>query len=1243
MKKIYKSLFGVILSSGMISSLNAQTTVTITAIGATGSYVTGSVNSAGVKNDGDMINITSTANAGWAKFDVSSLPVSAVITNVLCAFTTYSTTSSAASNNLFGFVGDPAIIAGTTLYTNCNTGTSLNLTSWTANAANTKTLNSAGITFVQNNKSSNSLCIGYSRASTNNYNIAGYSGIKGPSPQIIITYTIPPICSGMPTAGTAVASNTLLCAPQNVNLSLSGTTVASGLSFQWLSSPNGSTWSAISTATNAATTQSVTATTYYQCAVSCGTNVASSNTIIVNYGTTPLGGNTISSQTLICSPQNVNLSLSGSSATSGLLYQWQSSPNGSTWTSITSATLATSTQSVTGTTYFQNILTCATNTAVSNSVQINIAPTTTNTVPYFEGFEGITLNNQLPNCSWAASNLPTICQTNTVSGTNNRIPKTGTKFADFRWGTATTGDYFYTNGIQLTAGTNYIASADYVTDGAAGWSEFSLLVGSSQSTVGLVNIASLTGALTNTVYANLNGTFSVSATGIYYMAIKGIGNGTPWYLSFDDVKVSVAPTCSVAPFAGTISGPVNVNSGSINSYSISPSTGNVQWYTGSSLTGPWSPIGSATLATNQTITAVGSGTVYYTVIASTLGCPNDTANIPLAVNVVFPGNNVCSAIPLSIGTSTVYDLFGASVQAGEVAPPSAGCSVNNGWCNSTINNTMWFTFVAPASGNVSVQSPGFDSQLAIWSATNCANLIGQSTPTAPVGATLVAANDDDANYIANGGAQFSSYVRAACLTPGATYYIQLDSYSAAASSLTTTIIITDLGVMNTSFAGLAPSYCLPAASSSLTPVTMGGLFTVDGGTTTVTSYTPSSVGSHTVTYSIFGCVSNSVTVVANTPTVMAMSSSSAICAGASATLTGSGASSYTWSPSLSLSSTNNTVVTASPTSPTTYTLLGSNGTCSNTTSVSLNVNSNPSVMATSSSSAICAGASATLTGSGATNYTWSPIGGNSTTAVVSPTVNTTYTLTGESLGCIGNGTVNLAINSIPVISISPASTTVCPGITTTLTASGSTTYTWSNAANTATVAVTPTATAIYTVTSASSCGTSSATVSVYVSSTITVNASTSSTLLCSGQSATLTANGATNYTWMPSNATGATIVVTPTTTITYSVMGASSCGTASATVTQNVSLCTGIIETLTYSHVNLYPNPNFGIVTIELSSELTENVSIAIIDALGKIVISEKLTTKSTTINTSHLDNGVYFYKITSNNKDVKIGKLVKQ
>lgn len=738
---------------------------------------------------------------------------------------------------------------------------------------------------------------------------------------------------------------------------------------------------------------------------------------------TPNAGNATASNTVLCSAQNVNFNLTGSTAAVGLNYLWFSSPDGITWTPIPTATNIATTQSVIASTYYQCVVACGTSTAASSPIQVNIAPTTTNTVPYFEGFEGITLSNQLPNCSWAASNLITICQTNTISGTNNRIPKTGSKFADFRYGTAVTGDYFYTNGIQLTAGTNYIASADYVTDGAAGWSEFSLLVGSSQSTVGLSNIASATGALVNTVYANLNGTFSVSATGIYYIAIKGVGNSTPWYLSFDDVKVFAAPTCTAAPVAGVISGPVNVNTGSINSYSISPAVGNIQWYSSPSLTGPWNPIGSATLATNQTITAVGSGTVFYAAIASTVGCPNDTTNIPLVVNVIFQGDNVCNAIPLTIGTSPSYNVFGATTQIGEVAPVNTGCSTNNGWCNSTINNTIWFTFVAPASGNVSIQSPGFDSQLAIWSATNCANLIGQATPTAPIGATLVAANDDDANYVANGGANFSSYVRAACLTPGTTYYIQLDSYNAAAGSLTTTIVITDLGTLNTSFTGLASSYCVGAGSSSLTPATAGGLFTVNNGTVTVTSYSPAAIGTETVTYSIFGCVSNSVTTVVTSATVIAISSS---------------------------------------------------------------------------------------------------------------------------------------------------------------------------------------------------------------------------TLLCSGQSATLTANGASSYTWMPAG-TGSAIVVSPTTTATYTVTGENACGTSSATVIQNVSICTGVSEALLVNNVSLYPNPNFGSVTIELASELIENTSIIVIDALGKVVISEKIITEMTTINTANLNNGVYFYKIICNNKDVKIGKIVKQ
>ncbi|MES2763872.1 MAG: GEVED domain-containing protein [Bacteroidota bacterium] len=369
-----KQLLSVFAALTLCFSVSAQTTVTVTATGAPGSFNTGSVNSAGTKNDGNMININSGQNAGWAKFDMTTLPTSAVIMSVTCAFTTYTTTSSTAVNNLYGFIGDPALIAGTTLYTNCNAGTAINSTSWTANATNTKVLNATGVSFVQANVTSNQLCVGFSRGSTNNYNIYGYGAAAGQEPMLVVTYSVPPACSGMPTAGTAVASNTVLCAPQNVNLSLTGSTSATGLSYQWLSSPDGVSWSPIPTATNIATTQSVTSTTYYQCAVACGTDVATSSTVTVNFGVMPNGGTSVATSTLACAGQTVGLSLTGASSIPGLTYQWQSSPNGSSWTSIPSATTSVLTQTYSSAVYYQAVLACATTTAASSSVQVNANP-----------------------------------------------------------------------------------------------------------------------------------------------------------------------------------------------------------------------------------------------------------------------------------------------------------------------------------------------------------------------------------------------------------------------------------------------------------------------------------------------------------------------------------------------------------------------------------------------------------------------------------------------------------------------------------------------------------------------------------------------------------------------------------------------------------------------------------------------------------------------------------------------------
>src|SRR5258706_2324045 len=63
------------------------------------------------------------------------------------------------------------------------------------------------------------------------------------------------------------------------------------------------------------------------------------------------------------------------------------------------------------------------------------------------------------------------------------------------------------------------------------------------------------------------------------------------------------------------------------------------------------------------------------------------------------------------------------------------------------------------------------------------------------------------------------------------------------------------------------------------------------------------------------------------------------------------------------------------------------------------------------------------------------------TVVANPSSTTTYTVTGDALGCTATAQVTVTIASQPVISVSPV--TICVGQSTMLTASGANTYTWS--------------------------------------------------------------------------------------------------------------------------------------------------------------------------------------------------------
>jgi len=525
--------------------------------------------------------------------------------------------------------------------------------------------------------------------------------------------------------------------------------------------------------------------------------------------------------------------------------------------------------------------------------------------------------------------------------------------------------------------------------------------------------------------------------------------------------------------------------------------------------------GSGTGTTTQVITVNASPTVTATASNATIcnGSSTTLTGSGASTYAWMPGSLSGSPVTVTPTSTTTYTVTGTAAN---------GCT-GTGTQTITVNPLPTVATSATSTTICSGNSTTITASGASTYTWMPGSLTGTAVTVSPTTTTTYTVTGTDANGCTNTSTRLITVNASPTVTATA-------SNASICTGNSTTLTATG-----------ASTYAWMPGSLTGSPVTVSP--------TTTTTYTVTGTAAN-------GCTSTSTQLVTvnTTPTVTATASSTTICSGSSTTITASGATTYTWMPgSLTGSS-----VTVSPTTTTTYTVTGTNGTCSSTATRLITVNASPTVATTASSATICSGNSTTLTATGASTYAWMPGSLTGSPVTVSPTTTTTYTVTGTAAnGCTATATRLITVNPTPTVTTTASNTTICSGSSTSITAAGATTYTWMPGSLTGTsVTVSPTTTTTYTVTGTSTGCSSTATRLITVNPTPTVTTTASNTTICSGSTTNLTASGASTYNWMPGSLTGTSVTVSPTTTTTYTVTGTSANGcTATATrlITVNAS------------------------------------------------------------------------------------------
>jgi Ig-like domain CHU_C associated/Secretion system C-terminal sorting domain/GEVED domain len=757
----------------------------------------------------------------------------------------------------------------------------------------------------------------------------------------------------------------------------------------------------------------------------------------------------------------------------------------------------------------------------------------------------------------------------------------------------------------------------------------------------------------------------------------------------DSVMVTVNPLPAAPAAANT-----SICTGNTASLTAT-GTGTLGWYTAA--TGGTYLAGGGSYTTPVLTTT----TTYYVQDSSALGCPGPRTAVVVTVNplptvtatataaavctgtmVTLTGggastyvwdNSVVNAVAFTPSATTTYMVTGtdingctntttttvvvnplptvtatstaATVCAGTMVTLTGGGAVSYTWDNSVVN-AVAFTPAATTTYMVT----GTD-------VNGCTNTT-TTTVTVNVLPTVTAITTD--SVICRGDV--------VTLTgAGATTYVWDNSVTNALpfnpiATITYNVIGTDVNGCTNTAATTVTVNALPVvtATPSTSTICAGSLLTLTGGGATTYVWDNSVIdtvaftATTTTTYNVIGTdlngCSNSASVLVTVnaqPTVTAASSATGtICAGTMVTLSGSGSAiAYAWDNGVI-----DSVAFAAPMT-TTYIVIGTDSAgCTNSDTVVVTVNPLPTVTATSTASALCAGGTVTLTGGGATSYTWD----NSVVNAVAftPTATITYNVTGTDInGCVNTDSITVTVNALPIVTATSTGSAVCLGTTVTLTGGGASTYVWDNSVVNA-VGFIPTtiATTTYNVigTDGNGC-TNTAAIDVTVNPLPPVTLTAFTNICLQASPFTLTGGSPAGGVYSGTGVTGG--VFSPSVSgvgsfpIAYTVTDSNSCSNSFSS-NMPVIDCTGITEDVAAQDMNVYPNPTSGMFNIIMNNANYNELLISIVDLQGKEVFSSMDKNVNGVfnkqINLEELSKGVYFIKVNADST-LKVQKLIIQ